>query len=90
MAQYQVLYWKDIPAQVKAYEGRRPISQPLPEYFQEEIDRAAMRLGLAGTDDYLEQWQWSEKRERPGSAAEVLEQVVRELEEQFDERDQAT
>ena len=87
MAQYRVLYWKDIPAQVKAYEGRRPVSKPLPEYFQHEIDRVAMRQGLAGTDDYLDQWQWSEKRERPGSAAEVLEQVLHELEEEFANRD---
>ena len=87
MALYQVLYWKDIPAQVKAYEGRRPVSKVLPEYFQHEIDRVAMRQGLAGTDDYLDQWLWSEKRERPGSAAEVLEQVLQELEEEFANRD---
>ena len=84
MAIYQVLYWKDIPAQVKvSEEGRRPVSRPLPGYFQEEIDRVAMEEGLAGTDDYLNQWQWSAKQERPGSVQEVLDALVSELEQQW-------
>jgi hypothetical protein len=83
MARYQVLYWRNIPAQVKAYEGNRPVSRALSERFQVEIDRIAMAEGLAGSDAYLDQWQWSEDRERPGGAAEVLEQVAAELEAQF-------
>ena len=84
MAIYQVLYWKDIPAQVKVFEqGRRPVSRPLPGYFQEEIDRVVMEKGLAGTDDYLNQWQWSAKQERPGSVQEVLDALVSELEQQW-------
>ncbi len=65
MVQYQILYWKDIPAQIKVYEGRRAVSRQLPERFQIEIDRIAMKEGLAGTDDYLDQWQWSPKKDRP-------------------------
>ena len=84
MAKYQVLYWREIPAQLKAYEGTRPISQALSERFQVEIDRIAMKEGLVGTDEYLDQWQWSEEEERPGTAREVLEEVAAELEAQFD------
>ena len=84
MAAYQVLYWKDIPAQVKVFApGARALSRPLPPRFQEEIDRVAMQEGLAGTDDYLNQWHWGPKQERPGTQAEVLEQVVAELESQW-------
>ena len=55
MAKYQVLYWKHIPAQVKVFaEGTRPLARPMPERFQEEIDRIAMREGLAGTDGLFE------------------------------------
>jgi hypothetical protein len=79
MAKYQILYWQDIPAQVKAYDGARPVSRPLPERYQPAIDRAAMEQGLAGTHAYLEQWRWSAKLERPGSAAEVLDAVYEEL-----------
>lgn len=85
MAKYQVLYWREIPAQLKAYEGNRPISQALSERFQVEIDRVAMKEGLVGTDEYLDRWQWSEDRERPGTAREVLAAVAAELEAQFDE-----
>jgi len=63
MAIYQVLYWRDIPAQVRVFEGRRPISRPMPDWFQQEIDRVAMKEGLAGSDAYLDEWRWSEKME---------------------------
>ncbi len=85
MAQYQILYWKHIPAQVKVSEtGKKTISRPLPAKFQTEIDRIAMVEGLAGTDDYLNQWQWTPKTDRQGSAEEVADSLVRELEAQFD------
>jgi hypothetical protein len=80
MATYQILYWQDIPAQIKVFEeGRRPISRTLPAIFQEQIDARAMSLGLIGTDAYLEQWHWSEKHERPETAEELLEALVKEL-----------
>ena len=80
MARYQILYWKDIPAQVRVFpESGRPLSRPLPERFQQEIDARAMSEGLAGADDYLAQWHWSEKQERDLPASELLETLLREL-----------
>lgn len=79
MATYQVLYWRNIPAQVKAYDGARGRSRALPEAFQRHIDRLAMQQGLTGTDAYLEQWQWSEKREHDGTATQTLDAVCAEL-----------
>ena len=79
MAKYQILYWKEIPAQVKAFDGARPVSRALPERYQVAIDRVAMEQGLTGTDAYLDQWHWSTKLERPGTAAEVLEAIYQEL-----------
>ena len=86
MAKYQILYWKNTPAQVKAIEGVRPVSRQLPERYQLEIDRLAMELGLAGGDEYLNQWYWTAKLERPGTAAEVLESVSQELIAEWDPR----
>lgn len=80
MAIYQVLYWKEIPAQIRVYEGKRPKGYEMPEWFQKEIDRVAMQEGLVGTDDYLDAWQWSEKVEREGEMAEVATAVLAELE----------
>lgn len=80
MAEYQILYWRDIPAQIKVNDaGRRPISRQLPERFQQEIDRVAMREGITGTDEYLNQWRWSAKAQRPGTAEDVAAELIREL-----------
>lgn len=86
MPRYQILYWRDLPAQVRVYDGRRPVARALPERFQQEIDRAAMAEGVTGTDAYLDHWQWSECRERAGSVSEVLDSLVRELVEEHEQR----
>ena len=90
MAKYQVLYWKHIPAQIKVFEeGKRPLSRSLPDRFQVEIDSLAMKEGLIGTDEYLNQWSWTPKLERQGTLEEVADALIRELEQQtsFDEKD---
>ena len=85
MAKYRILYWKHIPAQVKVFgEGTRPLARPMPERFQEEIDKIAMREGLVGTDDYLNHWRWTPKQERPGTAEEVADALIQELEQQVE------
>ena len=83
MALYQILYWQNIPAQVRVFDGRKPLSSPMPKRFQEEIDRVAMDEGLEGTDDYLDQWNWTEKKERLGAPTEVMAALLKELEENF-------
>ncbi len=87
MAEYQVLYWKDIPAQVRVFDGKRRVSRQMPPEFQEAIDRRAMQEGLAGTDAYLAHWQWSERRERPGDPQVVLRAAIEELELTYDEQE---
>lgn len=81
MARYRILSWRGIPAQLKVYpEEGRPRSIALDNWFVTEIDRVAMREGLVGTDAYLEQFEWSDDLERPGSAEEVTLELVAELE----------
>jgi hypothetical protein len=85
MTTFQVLYWRDIPAQIKVQEaGKRPVSRMLPERFQQEIDRVAMKEGLTGSDAYLEQWRWSVKQQREGTAEQVADAVIAELIQSFD------
>jgi hypothetical protein len=55
-ASLAVIWWRDIPAQVVAKEGRRVHKVVLEGRFQEAIDRAAVRAALAAADDYLAQW----------------------------------
>ncbi len=84
MIQYQVLYWRDIPVQIKLFVGRRPSSHTLPGRFQLAIDRIAMQEGLVGTDAYLDLWHWSAKQERAGTPEDVLQALLRETEEEGD------
>jgi hypothetical protein len=57
MAQLQIVYWRDIPAQVMVKAGRRnQAKRELSLRFTEAIDMAAMRTGAAETDDYLAEW----------------------------------
>ena len=51
-----MIWWRDIPAQVTAKEGRATARVQLSDRFQEAIDAAAMRAGLIGTDAYLAEW----------------------------------
>ena len=80
MATYKILYWQEIPSQIKAEDDEEDITLPLPAKFMERIDIMAAKRGLQNADDYLAQWQWSEEQERAGSAAEVAEAVKAELE----------
>lgn len=56
MADLTIVYWRDIPAQVIVGKGRRGAKAPLPERFEQAIDRAAMKVGAAQTDAYLAEW----------------------------------
>ncbi|MFN8232614.1 MAG: virulence factor [Actinomycetota bacterium] len=51
-----VIWWRDIPAQVVAGQGRDAVRSVLSDRFQRAIDLAATRAGLEGTDDYLGAW----------------------------------
>jgi hypothetical protein len=80
MATYKILYWQEVPSQVKAEDDQGEVNLPMPPRFMERVDRMAMKHGLQGSDDFLEQWHWSDEEEREGSAAEVAAAVVAELE----------
>lgn len=84
MAIYQVLYWKHIPAQIRVFDGKKPLAFEMPPRFQQEIDRVAMAEGLAGTDAYLNAWQWSQRMERPGSATDIAPKIIEELVRAYD------
>jgi len=83
MALYQILYWQDIPSQVKAWDDFDEIKIELSPRFADRIDHAAQSKGLTNTDDYLSQWKWSDEEERKGTAQEVADAVKNDLETTF-------
>ena len=80
---YHILYWRDIPSMVKGKVGRKRHSRPLSDRFMEAIDAAAMRTGDTNSDEYLEGWKASASREIEGDADTFLDQVARDIEEQY-------
>jgi hypothetical protein len=83
----QIVYWRDIPAQVKGKAGRARGGRQLSDRFQVFIDRAAMRSGLFNTDDYLNEWRTSDTQDREGELDAALDAVAAELEAAYpDER----
>jgi Virulence factor len=83
VATYRILYWQEVPSQIKAEDAEDDVTLPLPDRFLALIDRLAMERGLAEADDYLAQWQWSDDEERDGPAREVAATVAAELEAQW-------
>ena len=80
MATFTILYWQEIPSQIKVSDDLDDLTVPLDPRFMERIDQLAARRGLQGSDDYLAQWRWSDEQEREGTAAEVARAIKLELE----------
>ncbi len=80
MTTYQILYWHDIPVQVRAGGRRDRVSVELPPRFLDAVDKAAMASGLAGAEAYTDGFAWGTAQEREGAPAEVVASVAAELE----------
>jgi hypothetical protein len=77
---YKILYWQEVPSQIKAEDARDEVTVSMPPRFMERIDRLAAQRNLQQADDYLAQWQWSDEQQRDGAAQEVAEAIKAELE----------
>ena len=84
MAQVTIVYWRDIPAQVIVGKGRRGAKAPLPERFEQAIDRAAMKSGAAETDDYLSGFRKADAYEVEGADAEVAAAEAARIDAEYD------
>jgi hypothetical protein len=80
MATYKILYWQEIPTQIKAEDDEDDVTVMLDGKFMEYVDILAAKRGLQASDDYLAQWKWTEEAQRAGSAREVAEALKAELE----------
>jgi hypothetical protein len=87
MASVQILYWKDIPVQVRVRDERSRASLPMPDRFQVAVDQAAMLAGLTDSDAYTELYVWQNADDRPGTTQEVAAAVVADLDAQFPDLD---
>ncbi|HGG65170.1 MAG TPA: hypothetical protein ENK34_11420 [Rhodobacteraceae bacterium] len=84
MPDVTIVYWRDIPAQVIVGKGRRASKVQLAERFEQAIDRAAMKVGAAGTDAYLAEWRRAAPYTVDGEAEQIAADEAARLEAEFD------
>ncbi len=85
MPDLTIVYWRDIPAQVIVGKGRRGIKIPLPERFEQAIDRAAMKAGARDSDAYLAEWRKAAPVEVAGDPEEVAQTAAARLDAEYDD-----
>ena len=79
MPTFRVLAWRSIPTQVEVTgDDGTSTKRQMPRWFMQEISRITMREGLAGTDDYLDEFAWTDAASRDGEPEAVLEAVIAE------------
>ena len=77
------IYWRDIPAQVNAGQGREKAQAMLSERFQHAIDRAAGVAGLTDTHAYVQEWR-RETQPVDGDLQAAADAEAQRLEAHFD------
>ncbi len=86
MSNLTIVYWRDVPAQVIVGKGRRGAKVQLPERFEQAIDRAAMKTGAAGTDDYLADWRKeAANTDATGTDMEIAQAEAARLDQTYDQ-----
>ena len=80
VANYKILYWKQIPTQIRVEDEFDDVTVMLDERFMKLVDAQAMQDGLQDADTFLAGWKWSDEEEREGPAKEVAEALKSEIE----------
>ena len=77
-----VIYWRDIPAQVNAQEGRDRHQVVLAGKFQRAIDRAKRKAKIYTADEEVAQWR-RESRAITGDLAEEAQAAADAIEREY-------
>ncbi|MCK0143768.1 virulence factor [Aliiroseovarius sp. F20344] len=84
MPDVTIVYWRDIPAQVIVGKGRRGSKAPLPERFEQAIDRAAMKVNAKDSDAYLAEWRKADPYSVEGDPQEIATAEAARLDAEYD------
>ena len=77
-----VLFWQDIPTVIEARDATGTEKVELSKRFSELVDLIAMKKGLIGTDDYLQNW----KKKKFPSSTKTAKQTVLEMSKYFESK----
>ena len=84
MPDVTIVYWRDIPAQVIVGKGRRGSKAPLPERFEQAIDRAAMKIGAEDSDAYMAEWRKAEPFTVEGEPDDIADSEAARIDAEYD------
>ena len=85
MPNMTIVYWRDIPAQVIVGKGRRAAKAPLPERFEQAIDRCAMKVGAKDDDAYMAGFRKVDQGEVDGSDADAATAMAAKIDTDYDQ-----
>lgn len=85
MPDVTIVYWRDMPAQVIVGKGRRGAKAPLPERFEQAIDRAAMKDGAKNSDDYLSGFRKAAPYQVEGDQDEIAKAEAARIDAEYDQ-----
>ena len=85
MPDVTIVYWRDIPAQVIVGRGRRGTKLPLPERFEQAIDRAAMKSGAAQSDEYMAGFRKADPYSVDGSDSDAAANAAAQIDADYDQ-----
>lgn len=85
MPDVTIVYWRDMPAQVIVGKGRRGAKAPLPERFEQAIDRAAMKIGARDSDAYLAEWRKAAPYPVEGDPQEIAKAEAARIDAEYDQ-----
>ena len=77
MAKLITIWWRDIPMQVIAREGRQTEKRVLDRRFQIAVDKAAMKAGKKSYGDYIEEMRRAERPCGDDIVAEAAAEAAR-------------
>ena len=73
MATYRILFWKEIPTQIKYIDDLNATkSYILSDFFQQAVDSIAMFDGSVNSDEYLNAWSWGDETETNFKPEEIV------------------
>ncbi|MBB4001146.1 MAG: virulence factor [Aurantimonas endophytica] len=84
MAELQIVYWRDIPAQVIVRQGRKAARRELPKRFIEAVDMCAMRVGAKDSDAYLAEWRRASTEREAADLESEAERAAAEIDNSYD------
>lgn len=79
MADYQIMWFDQVPYGVRAYEDKKRVSKQLPMKFMKVIGVLCMVTGRTSQKDFQNGFVWGPRLNREGTADQVAQQVHDEL-----------